>query len=362
MAYKKIGFKDRIDNKPTTYLVDGKSTEIIKDDTDVEEEGTNLNATNLNHMEDGILQNSRDIEVLNKQIINIKVPVESVNGKTGNIELKAEDIKCKDGTTLERFKETNNQEITTLKESTKNNKSEIDNLKSCVDNGKNSLYSAIVDKKVTPRSKDFNDLAKGIREIKLGQGNAQTNDVLEGKTFTNAEGNLLTGNMKNYGSKIITPSKEIQTLNKGYYDSVKVNPIDKDVLQSNFNTLELINILKELGINYIIEGEIKPTEMSNTKNEYNINVGFEPRILIVSSKLNCSYFWGNGIWYDCVKSNFINFDKINIPTPRTNKPYDALQYINLTITNQGFKIYFKDIAEQQIKLGYECYFKYIAVY
>lgn len=258
MAYKKIGFKDRIDNKPTTYLVDGKSTEIIKDDTDVEEEGTNLNATNLNHMEDGILQNSRDIEILNKQIINIKVPVESVNGKTGDVELKAQDIKSKSGTTLEDFKS--------------NTEEEIKNLKSSVDNGKSSLYSAIVDKKVTPRSKDFDDLAKGIREIKLGQGNAQPNDVLEGKTFTNAEGNLLTGNMKNYGAKIITPTTKVQTLNKGYYDSIKVNPIDKNVLQDNFPELKPENIVGGVNIAGIVgqgtKVEFRETVVLDGEKEY----------------------------------------------------------------------------------------------
>ncbi|NFJ83957.1 hypothetical protein FDE94_09145 [Clostridium botulinum] len=66
--YKKINFVDRLDNKPTTYLIDGKEAKIVKDDSGVVTHGTNLDQENLDHVENGILQNSRDISMLDKVI------------------------------------------------------------------------------------------------------------------------------------------------------------------------------------------------------------------------------------------------------------------------------------------------------
>ncbi|AUN23778.1 hypothetical protein RSJ21_00305 (plasmid) [Clostridium botulinum] len=66
--YKKVNFVDRLDNKPNIYLVDGKETKIVKDDSGVVTHGTNLDQENLNHVEDGILQNSRDISMLDKTL------------------------------------------------------------------------------------------------------------------------------------------------------------------------------------------------------------------------------------------------------------------------------------------------------
>jgi len=71
---------------------------------------------------------------------------------------------------------------------------EIESLKSSVNSGKDSVYSAIVGKKVTPISKDFVALVGGINSIKLGQGNAIESDVVSPKTFTNSDGILRTGN------------------------------------------------------------------------------------------------------------------------------------------------------------------------
>ncbi|HID0878686.1 hypothetical protein [Clostridium botulinum] len=59
---------DRLDNKPTTYLIDGKEAKIVKDDSGVVTHGTNLDQENLDHVENGILQNSRDISMLDKTL------------------------------------------------------------------------------------------------------------------------------------------------------------------------------------------------------------------------------------------------------------------------------------------------------
>ncbi|NFQ98330.1 hypothetical protein FDF84_06500, partial [Clostridium botulinum] len=103
---------------------------------------------------------------------------------------------------------------------------EVENLKSHVDNGKSSLYSAIVGKKATPRSKDFADLVEGIKNIKLGQGTAQASEVLEGRTFTNDTGLMQTGTMPNMGSKEIIPKPYTQELGKGCYSGIKVKGIN----------------------------------------------------------------------------------------------------------------------------------------
>lgn len=70
--YKKINFRDRIDKKPDSYFVDDKEVTITKNDAEVAQFGTNLNATNLNHMEEGILQNSKDIEELKKGNLEVE--------------------------------------------------------------------------------------------------------------------------------------------------------------------------------------------------------------------------------------------------------------------------------------------------
>ncbi|NFO24557.1 phage tail protein, partial [Clostridium botulinum] len=178
-----------------------------------------------------------NIKNFNKQLEDIKIPVTSVNNKTGAIVLKATDIKTADGTNLEEFK----KDVTTqyedcvkkignikdLKTTNKDNLVEsVNELFTNVDNGKDSLYSAIIGKKVMPKSKDFKDLTDAITDIKLGQGNVQAGEVLVGKTFTNDSGVMQTGTMPNMGSKEIIPKPYTQELGKGCYSGIKVKGIN----------------------------------------------------------------------------------------------------------------------------------------
>ncbi|HDK7314571.1 TPA: hypothetical protein PTV97_003732 [Clostridium botulinum] len=79
--YKKVNFVDRLDNKPTTYLIDGKEAKIVKDDSGVVTHGTNLDQENLDHVENGILQNSRDISMLDKVVEkNIEDTTKEITG------------------------------------------------------------------------------------------------------------------------------------------------------------------------------------------------------------------------------------------------------------------------------------------
>ncbi|WP_242845692.1 BppU family phage baseplate upper protein, partial [Clostridium novyi] len=139
--------------------------------------------------------------------------VKSVNSKTGDVILKAADIATEDGTSLE---ELNSQyddcvnkigNIKDLKTTNKDNLVEsINELFTNVDNGKDSLYSAIIGKKITPRSKDFSDLTEAVKNIKLGQGTAQPSQVLKGATFTNDTGVVQEGNIPVIPFKQISPS------------------------------------------------------------------------------------------------------------------------------------------------------------
>ncbi|HDK7180777.1 TPA: hypothetical protein PTW06_003593 [Clostridium botulinum] len=88
--YKKVNFVDRLDNKPTTYLIDGKEAKIVKDDSGVVTHGTNLDQENLDHVENGILQNSRDISMLDKVV---EKNIEDTTKEITDLKLTDEQIK-----------------------------------------------------------------------------------------------------------------------------------------------------------------------------------------------------------------------------------------------------------------------------
>lgn len=88
---------------------------------------------------------------------------------------------------------------TTAKDSIVNALNEVFNE---VNDGKTSIYSAIVDKGVTPSSQAFADLVTAIGAITTGgdvtiEGTATAPDILEGKTATVPSG-VITGTMANH--------------------------------------------------------------------------------------------------------------------------------------------------------------------
>lgn len=95
--YSKIGFLDWIDNEPDAYLVDGTKKTIIKDNTGVTQQGTLINATAMNHIEEGILTNSYNIDNNARKIINIEqtlaglVTIDALNQIKQDIENKKMD-------------------------------------------------------------------------------------------------------------------------------------------------------------------------------------------------------------------------------------------------------------------------------
>ncbi|NFQ98128.1 phage tail protein [Clostridium botulinum] len=249
-----------------------------------------------------------NIKNFNKQLEDIKIPVTSVNNKTGAIVLKATDIKTADGTNLEEFK----KDVTTqyedcvkkignikdLKTTNKDNLVEsVNELFTNVDNGKDSLYSAIIGKKVMPKSKDFKDLTDAITDIKLGQGNVQAGEVLVGKTFTNDSGVMQTGTMPNMGSKEIIPKPYTQELGKGCYSGIKVKGINdlddydmKEVIKTVAPKIkdDLPSIIQSVGVLPFRIWQWKGSHRFDSSQQ-SLVVPFKIKILLIKFNGSCNH-------------------------------------------------------------------------
>lgn len=97
--------------------------------------------------------------------------------------------------------------------------------------------------KVTATASDADLIASNIRSGKniLGvtgtlieaTGNANTGDVLSGKTFSKAGSAGLTGTMSNHGAKVITPSTVNQAIPAGYHNGQGYVKGDTNLIASN---------------------------------------------------------------------------------------------------------------------------------
>ncbi|MFI8714426.1 hypothetical protein ACIGKN_21180, partial [Brevibacillus brevis] len=90
-----------------------------------------------------------------------------------------------------------------------------------VGNGKNQIKSAITAKGGTvvgTSPHTFQQLADGVKSINKGQGSAVESQVLQGVTFSNADGTLRTGTMPNRGAVTITPGETDQVISAGYHN------------------------------------------------------------------------------------------------------------------------------------------------
>lgn len=109
----------------------------------------------------------------------------------------------------------------------------IDECFQSVSSGKALIASAITDKRVpTDATATFQEMYDNIMKIVLGSGNAITENVLIGKTFTNDDGVEYVGEMPNNsnGTYSIDMSGEC-ILPKGYYDGTTI--VTSDVLKQN---------------------------------------------------------------------------------------------------------------------------------
>lgn len=105
--------------------------------------------------------------------------------------------------------------------------SKVDDCFTSVSNGKTLIASAITDKGIiTSYDATFYRIAKNIELIKTGSGNATTDNVLEGKTFSSDDGSDLVGTMPNFSnttvmSEGVTQDDDytyVNIPNAGYYD------------------------------------------------------------------------------------------------------------------------------------------------
>ncbi len=90
----------------------------------------------------------------------------------------------------------------------------VDTLKKSVSDGKALVAAAITAKKIAAAASDtFAVLADKIGQIVLGSGNAQTGDVVKGKTFTNDDGVEYTGTLEEYSGITKSATASLDTTN-----------------------------------------------------------------------------------------------------------------------------------------------------
>jgi hypothetical protein len=86
----------------------------------------------------------------------------------------------------------------------------------------------------------------GSYNPQVASGDVQASEVLEGKTFSNAQGTDLTGTMPNQGAQIYMPNAEDQVIAAGYHDGQGVVKGDKNLKASNIlKGMELFGIVGE---------------------------------------------------------------------------------------------------------------------
>lgn len=165
--------------------------------------------------------------------------------------------------------------------------------------------------------------------IQLPQGNAQTNDVLQGKTFTNDNGKILTGNIPNNGDKVITPSKVVQTLGRGYYNNIKVNPITEQVLKNN--NISIYTVEK---FDAIIKKDSSSEESAIIKFKQNIDI--KSSIVIIEST------FGNttkSFAYSCIQNLISKYTSIKSDSSEylnySNNEIYSSDKLTLYMTNDG---------------------------
>lgn len=84
---------------------------------------------------------------------------------------------------------------------------------------KAEVVAALVAKGVSAStSESWDSLISKLAAIIKATGNASIDDVLTGKTFSNATGNNLVGNMPDQGAQVITPTTEDQLIPAGYHN------------------------------------------------------------------------------------------------------------------------------------------------
>jgi hypothetical protein len=101
-----------------------------------------------------------------------------------------------------------------------------------------------------------NDLTNQLGRAIMPTGTAIAGNVLSGKTFINATGNIIVGTMNNNGVKTFVPSTVLQTSGSGYYDNVVCAPV---------SNLSAENIKSGVVVGGV-EGTLVPSIVTNSEN------------------------------------------------------------------------------------------------
>ncbi len=96
---------------------------------------------------------------------------------------------------------------------------------------------------------------RGSYNPQVATGDVQASEVLEGKTFSNAQGTDFIGTMPNQGAQIYTPSTQDQEITAGYHNGLGVVKGDEDFKAGN--------ILKGVEL-FGIEGRYEPVTVTGT--------------------------------------------------------------------------------------------------
>src|SRR5699024_7553951 len=154
--------------------------------------------------------------------------------------------------------------------------------------GKTKIATAITGKGVDASSSDtFDTLSTKINQIKKAEGNAVAADVLSGKTFTNANGGLITGTMVNRGgATTVTPTTSNQTKAAGYYSGAITIKGDSNLVAANIVSGKSIFGVAgsaKIGVSVTIDG------VNSTK-----NITLKSIIKEIVSKSTIPYNFYNG--------------------------------------------------------------------
>ena len=95
---------------------------------------------------------------------------------------------------------------------------------------------------------------------------ASSDKVLSGYTILNQAGQQLTGTMPNNGDVTIAPTTSEQTKEKGYYNSLKVNPVTS-AIDSNITPENIKSGVNILGVEGTLEGGIDTSDATATVND-----------------------------------------------------------------------------------------------
>ena len=95
---------------------------------------------------------------------------------------------------------------------------------------------------------------------------ASSDKVLSGYTILNQAGQQLTGTMPNNGDVTITPTTSKQTKEKGYYNSLKVNPVTS-AIDSNITPENIKSGVNILGVEGTLEGGIDTSDATATADD-----------------------------------------------------------------------------------------------